>query len=239
MKPIILAVSAKKQGGKDTLCSHFEYFFPKTKKYAFADRLKKIAFEVLGLPRNAVYGNEEERNKPTQYLVSRLPLYMREKLKFTNEYLTTRQILQILGSEIFRDMFGECVWVDATIRDIDRDFAINPLTVIGYNSDDQISKSLLEMAKDVVPNIALITDLRFRSEFERLLEQENAFVIRLLRAPFADQHKSENDLDNFDFSAYKDRCLVIDNRNMEEIEKNRIAREWFSTKIKDVNTISE
>ncbi len=105
--------------------------------------------------------------------------------------MTAREVMQFVGSEIFRKMYNN-VWVDALIRRI------------------QQENSLL----------ALISDCRFPNEVQGVLDAGGQ-VIRLTKDVFAgkDTHQSETalDRDKFDWSRFS---AVIDNHNMNINEQN-------------------
>lgn len=108
-----------------------------------------------------------------------------------NGAMTGREIMQLFGTELVRETFGN-VWADATIR--------------------RINKSKYE--------VAIITDNRFPNEIESVLSQSYGFIIRLTRSPYGleDQHPSEKSLDGYNWK--KDRCFVIDNAKMSIDEQN-------------------
>lgn len=94
-------------------------------------------------------------------------------------FMTAREVMQVMGTEIMRKMFHDSVWVDATLRKISKDG----------------------------PKIAFIADCRFRSEF-KAVHDAGGYIIRLERSIFKDAHASEIDMDGFDFGKY-DRTLVV------------------------------
>jgi hypothetical protein len=171
-----------------------QYVWPFIKIYSFAYYLKKIATEVMGLSYESVYGTNDQKNKETylrwenmpgvvipfdastvlcdmcghgenpECLEASLPIKVHE-----SGPMTAREVLQYLGTEIFRKMHNN-VWVDATIRRI------------------QIEK----------PEIALVCDVRFPNEVEGI-QKAGGKVIRLTRNVLgADVHASELALDDYD-----------------------------------------
>jgi hypothetical protein len=186
MDTVIIGVSGKKQSGKNTLCESLKEYFEScssentVKIYSFADALKeKICIDVLGLTREQCYGTDEHKNSFTEYLWENFGI---GKIG----YMTAREIMQQVGTEIFRKYFGDEIWVNATFRQIKKE---------GYR-------------------IALICDVRFPSEVEAVIFS-NGYIFRLLRDVCeGDAHTSETALDNYDFSKYKDNAFVIDNTNM-------------------------
>jgi len=194
-KTIVIGASGKKQSGKDTLCDGlFEWLETKfgqgcVKIYSYADVLKeKVCIEVLGLTREQCYGTDEQKNTLTQYKWSNFPEeVLRDNGKWdASENMTAREIMQVAGTDVFRKMFSDTIWVDATFRSIEKD---------GFH-------------------FALISDVRFPSEVTKI-EEEDGYIFRLLRNVCeGDVHESENALDDFDWRSLKNG-FVIDNEQME------------------------
>ena len=214
-KKLIIGLSGKKQSGKNTVCDCLEelLFDPyqpiHVQVMSFADTLKqKICKDVLGLTEEQVNGTDEQKNTPTIYKWKNLPYEIRQNNNLGIEYapngeicnyikpdgyMTAREIMQVVGTDIFRNYFSDKIWVNATRRAI------------------QKSKA----------QVILISDVRFPSEVESLL-LEGAYIIRLLRdTGIKDAHSSENALDDYDFS--KERCIIFDNRDLDiEQQKQKI-----------------
>jgi hypothetical protein len=104
MDQIIIAMSGRKQAGKNTLgqfiCEHYAErrfvdgivdgrltktishgnpFLSETFQCSFADKLKEFCIDVLGLPKEACYGSDEHKNAPTQYAWEKVPDFYRWK----------------------------------------------------------------------------------------------------------------------------------------------------------------
>lgn len=130
------------------------------KLYALADPLKRMAIDVLGLPENKVYGTDDDKNEPTKLKWKDMP----KKVPGKTGFMSIREVLQYLGTEVFRQMYDN-VWIDTLIRRIHKDN----------------------------PKIALICDVRFENEID-LLKENGALIIGLNRDLFKskDKHISEN-----------------------------------------------
>ena len=197
--PIIIGVSGKKQSGKSTLCeSIFSSIIQRSKYkcriYSFADPLKqKICIDVMGLSYEQCYGSDEQKNSPTSYLWKKFP----EEIKKNNSngFITAREIMQYVSTEFFRKYFDDNIWVNATFRNIFKE----------------------------KPDFALISDVRFPSEVDSIIDN-GGYIIRLLRNVCKkDSHESETALDNYDFLSWGNRICTIDNQKMKKEEKNEIA----------------
>ena len=213
---------------KGNVCFNLVGSAAEVKIYSFADPLKEFCVNVLGLLPEQCHGSDAQKNSFTKYKWDNLSLEWREK--FSKEkrqsqtysingrevesrslivpksgFMTGREILQIFGTNVCRNMFCDTIWVDATMAKIRRD----------------------------KPRIALIADVRFKSEVESIMKYENGYVIRLLkRIDASDRHPSETELDNYDWNALGNRVKVIDNRDLSIMQKNEIAVEFFD-KIKE------
>lgn len=161
---------------------------PHIKAYSFADPLKKFCVDVLGLEHKQCYGTDNDKNTLTKY---KWEDFMRigcvcPSHKQPSDLMTAREVLQQFGTDVMRKLY-KSVWVDATLRAIDRE----------------------------QPGIAIICDVRFWDEADGIIEKDGK-VMRLMRAPFAgqDEHESETALDNYPrFSAVLDNRDVTITKN--------------------------
>ena len=185
------------------------------KVYNFADSLKDVCVNVLGILPEQCYGTDEQKNSLTKFKWENLP----ETVRLANAnrswcpetvhggrgpqvpiprmgYMTAREVMQVFGTDVMRKMFCDSVWVNTTVNRINKE-----------NRD-----------------VALVADMRFRSEFAALYEA-GAYVIRLERKITHDTHSSETDFDGFDWTPYE-RVLVIP-AEMGIHDKNKLAHKWL------------
>ena len=200
-----------------------------TLECSFADNLKDFLIDTLGLRREQCYGNDDDKNSPTEYSWDNTSPFLawkfgtRELKPYRSEEsypplrsdlstedlrhcyygrgyqklgrrtgpMTGRDIMQIFGTDLIRETFGN-VWAKATIRRIKK--AGKPLSVI--------------------------TDNRFPNEIEAVLAEPRGYIIRLTRSPFGNHgiHPSEAALDNFNWT--REKCFVLDNAQMTLDEQN-------------------
>jgi len=199
--------------------------------YSFGDALKECCMYALGLAYEQCYGTDEQKNTWTKYKWDNLPLSVRQKYSNETEeigehttddsgqfgftsyatskvprtgYLTAREVMQVFGTDICRDMFHDNIWVDATFSRIKRD--------------------------DV--EVAIIADVRFPSEVEAIVDQPDHNLVRLSRNNNStDTHASETSLDSFEWGELGDNVLLVDNKNLEMQTKNNLVYDWlFGTK---------
>jgi hypothetical protein len=241
----IIGISGKKQSGKDTLANFIKaYVFARNNRtntfqqkedgkiiwdrnndfkenvdykfepswnlvkiYSFADSLKEFCVNVLGLHKEQVYGSDADKNSFTKYEWDRMPLSIRFKYRKKNSlsifrigHMTARELMQVIGTDIGRKMFSESIWVNATIAKIKRE----------------------------KPEIALIRDVRFKSEIEAILKNEG-YIIRLERKISNDNHPSEIDLDNYDWNCISEKCLVVHNEMCSIHEKNEKCLDFIKS----------
>lgn len=203
------------------------------KIYSFADALKEICVDVLGLKPEQVWGTDAQKNSMTDIKWETMPEFIRwnnssdktfrcpsndtlipnYSTKSTeasymaqrqNGYIpkslrsgtmTAREVMQVFGTDIMRNMLSDVIWVNATFRRIHRDN----------------------------PKVALITDLRFPSEMNAL-DQNGGYIIRLDRQiTSGDLHPSEVSLDSWDWNGTK-RCLRIPDCDIPT--RNHMSLEW-------------
>jgi len=177
----IIAFAGRKQSGKTTcseyitsLCGHLQ-----TKIYNFADPLKQdICINILGLSHEQCYGSDLDKNTLTH-------------IQWGGHYLTAREVMQVVGTDILRTMYNN-VWVNATINKIMREHL----------------------------DLAIIADCRFPNEVESI-KSAGGLVIKLNRNPHNSDHASEIALDannypqsNFDL-VLNNNIMTIDEQNNE------------------------
>ena len=105
----LIGVMGKARTGKDTVASYltrnfeFDGMEPWVKRYALADRVKKVASEVFSVE----YYDFFDAN------VKELP-----QGHLRNESLTPRKLAQLVGTECFRAVFGGQVWIASLHHEI-------------------------------------------------------------------------------------------------------------------------
>ena len=116
----IIAFAGRKQSGKSTLCTQVVNFIYDLEQledtaaiYNFADPLKNVCMDILGLSFEQCHGTDNQKNELVNCY------------KDGNQ-MTARQVLQTVGTEFFRSIQNN-VWADATIRRIQQD---NPLVAL-------------------------------------------------------------------------------------------------------------
>jgi len=83
------------------------------KMYSFADSLKRICIDVLGLTERQCYGTDSEKNTLTSFNWSD----MVTKTPRCSGPMSAREVMQYVGTDFFRKIYPN-VWVDSTIRKI-------------------------------------------------------------------------------------------------------------------------
>lgn len=131
---MIVAMSGRKQSGKNVTCSFLRNVYGHDYSvgvYAFADKLKEFCRDYLGIDEKLLWGTDEDKNTKVAHI-------RWENWPITNDNygpMTIREILQQFGTNIMRRMY-EDVWVHALLRQVEKD----------------------------KPELALISDMRFPSE---------------------------------------------------------------------------
>lgn len=103
----IIAFAGRKQSGKTTSAEFVQNLFANqygisAKIYNFADPLKTLCMDILGLEHKQCYGSDTDKNE----LVN---------CYWDGRQITAREVLQLVGTEMFRSL-QKNVWSDATIR---------------------------------------------------------------------------------------------------------------------------
>lgn len=189
---MIIGVSGKKQGGKTTMVNTLRQLLPNSVILRFADFLKQIVLMCF-IPSEWNWtiedlDLEENKNRPTPC------------------GRTVRQLLQIIGTDWFRNLYDNC-WITAWKK-----------MVLNTQGAEYV----------------LVPDVRFPNELEAI-QQMGGKVIRLTRAPFRDQdqHVSEIALDEVEYdtkNVFGTDLLkfdyICDNVGMTMDEQARWTEEW-------------
>lgn len=151
----IIAFAGRKQSGKTSSCEYVQQIFAKQTRqnsaiYNFADPLKQMCIDILGLTKDQCYGSDDNKNELVNCV-----------WPDTDKKMTAREVMQYVGTDIFRKMQHN-VWADATIRRI-------------QNED--------------LP-LALIADCRFPNEVAAI-KNAGGIVIKLNRNKYHSTHASE------------------------------------------------
>ena len=85
------------------------------KLYSFAEKLKQMTIDILGLKEEQVFGNDKQKNSKTHINWKDMPGENNR-----SGLMTGREVLQYLGTDIFRSIYKN-VWVDACLRQIEND----------------------------------------------------------------------------------------------------------------------
>ena len=186
MKTKIIVITGKAQSGKDTSAEFITKLITNkgfsVKTYPFAKPLKEMCVNIFGLDQKQCWGSNKEKDTKTNIRWGDLPLCS-EKLgellasrfpKTKDDFMTGREVMQILGTEIFRAIDDNC-WVRCVVSEIKKD-----------NLD-----------------FAIISDARFPNEIEFLLPYD-PLIIKLNRNTVHSIHDSEVALDNYQFSHLKE-----------------------------------
>lgn len=194
----VIIFSGRAQAGKDT-AAHFTKQWLEQRGYcgvshvACAAYLKELCHNIFGISKEDLWGDAAAKNKLTQVHVDNLPTTPLNLGPIHNSgCLTIRQLLQYVGSDIFRQMYPDC-WAN---------YAKNYIVEKNYT-------------------VALITDARFPNEIDIFANDPRftTVLIRLQRNPLAMSHKSETALDNYKPVGHL-HAFTIDNDKMSLEEKN-------------------
>lgn len=202
---MIIAISGKKQSGKNTVSDMIADILDKKRDIeieegSFAKILKEFLAKIIGVDS----GMFEDEQFKTKSLGEEFDIVDKSKIESKVLYsnITPRFLMEYVGTELIRKQWNKNIWVYGLLnkyKEIRRK----------YNFDN---KQL----------VFVVSDLRFRNELEIFKREErNLYTIRVVRNEVAQESKSESetDLDN-----YKDWDYVIYNNGTEtdlrkEVEK--------------------
>lgn len=175
---IIISLSGLKGSGKDYVKDllksvlQSDYKIKNINCYSFATKLKEIVVDLLDVNLAHVQGNDEDKNKPSNFKWGDFPkwAWLNENQDI-NKFITVREMLQVVGTTVFRSLNYEC-WVN------------------------YLKKQIINSKCDV----AIISDTRFVNEIEMLKSLgAKCWVIRGNRVKSTDKHISETMLNDYKF----------------------------------------
>jgi len=87
------------------------------KIYSFADKLKRLCIEILGLKEELVFGTDKQKNTKTdiKWVTEDNDSHTKNK-----GYMTVREVLQVVGTDMFRGL-NHNVWVNSCLRQIEQE----------------------------------------------------------------------------------------------------------------------
>lgn len=159
-----------------------QMIWPFVKMYNFADALKELCITMFDISHEQAYGTY--KNSLTKLKWENMPgvasstkiedlsvsVEDLEKLGIQSHkpgFMTAREVLQFVGTDIFRRMY-EPVWVNL----------------------------LMNKIKEDSPLVAVIADCRFDNEAQAVLDADGT-IVRLTRRPVRDMHASEDGFKDF------------------------------------------
>lgn len=155
--------------------------WPHVKLYSFADDLKRICSSLFNIPKECVWGTDDQKNQIQEHLIwENLPTWENVSLNkdishgLSKRAMTAREFMQYFGTDIMRKIY-EPIWINSCIRTIKKEQS----------------------------QLAVIADVRFPNE-AKVIEECGGAVVRLTRQLFDDKHTSEVSLDDYPFTHYID-----------------------------------
>jgi hypothetical protein len=205
MKKNVIAIVGKAQSGKTTAADTIRLALKRrglsSKTYALADPLKDMCVSILGMSPAQCWGEDDFKNSETDFCWGDLPIgherlsslmekMSTDKRKISKEtIMLSREVLQVWGTDIFRYFLPDC-WINS------------------INSKINLSEF----------DYSIVSDVRFSNEINSLKDY-NLLVFSLTRNIKKMNHRSENDLQNYDWSSVENYHL-IDNANCSIENKN-------------------
>lgn len=191
---IIVGISGKAQSGKnlatDTICSvcdskHIDFL-----EMAFADKLKEIVRDCFGVSEKLLWGSGKDKESLTHIEWDNVLVnpaykleYLKSKIIKNYKYLTARELLQYIGTDIFRKI-DSLAWV----RPVE-----SYIQTIKEDEEKYSSRSSF-----VEQTVIVITDVRFISECD-MIKKFGGEIWRVCRGKLEkDSHASETELDKYD-----------------------------------------
>lgn len=175
----LLLLCGRKRTGKGSVYNIVNACTVGAGEFFFAKPIKDFCINALGLTHDQMYGASEHRESPTRYQWGWVSNEIRERYgKKPEEFLTAREVLQVVGTDVMRDHFYQRVWADAGVFEALRSNA----TTCVFTDVRMVNE--IEAACDIV---------KLAPDFDKPL------IVRLYRETgLVDTHRSETELDIYD-----------------------------------------
>jgi len=205
-KPIYIVISGKKKHGKNFFADKVKELlraeYISYLETAFATPIKNFCHDVFGIPMEDME-TQEGKLKNTHLKWTDIPMALAAKMgcvsmtpgvlnndgslvysgtlvneKTGNDFITIRELLQMIGTDVFREGFYGPIWAEAPFR-----------------KKHTFTAAMQEMQADIV----FITDCRFPNEVEEA-KKNDALLVRVVRDDAdedGDAHISETALDDY------------------------------------------
>lgn len=200
-RPVFVVVSGKKQHGKNFFTDKVKALLRKHNisytETAFAAPIKRFVNDVFGIPLEDME-TEEGKNKLTPVTWADVDVMIAEKFgkvyhsqgsyDVDPEYLTVREVLQVIGTDLFRERFFGPIWAQAP-------FSRRYLRDALYQDGPHVGREIVPV------DVVFITDCRFPNEIEEGRKHDALFVrvVRLDPPVVGDTHLSETALDDYEW----------------------------------------
>jgi len=129
MNKNIIGITGKAGSGKDTLANYLidqGYI-----KLSFGSAVKDIVSIITGWPRDFVEGTNKDR-------------HLRETLKHPDYNKTCRELMQYIGTDLFRNQLDDNIWVNIIKNKIKTDNENNKFVIsdVRFDNEAQMIKSI-------------------------------------------------------------------------------------------------
>lgn len=200
---ILFGLAGRRRVGKDTFAQMASAILAKqsvaVKKFAFADSLKDFCRDYLNVPEENMYGNDVQKESPIGHETDFFNPEASELFDCmgnSSDTISARRILQIVGTNIFRKVFRNDIWINGVWNKIKQ-----------YTHDH---------------TVVIISDVRFYNEV-KFIHQHSGQVVKIYRDTGLpnQSHASESELDTVPDSEFDHIITKEDNSTMQGLE-NRV-----------------
>lgn len=193
-KPLVIGLAGQKQSGKSTAAEFIRVTLSSMKvvEYSFADKVKRLCIDILGLEHHHCYGDNAAKDMPTQYMWEDVAEEIR--LKYGNGIPMTgvmsgRHVMQLQG-ELQRRMFCEDLWIRLAVDSARRAHGID---------------------------VAVFSDIRHKNEVKFI--SNIGHIIFFAKRTNNSKADSEREILEINWPSVRN-CHIIDNTNMTIADQN-------------------
>jgi len=183
-----ITIAGKKQVGKDTSARYIRNIihscgvpFNKIHIVHFADALKEACSAIFGIPLSDMETELGKQRKTDVYWPYRAALQWHPGAGCPTKFMTVREILQFVGTELFRNQMDPDIWVRSIFRRNYQDGDIVIIADCRFPNEAKLSKQhglLLKIERDLPQNSdqhASETALDDYHDYDHIVDNNGSF----------------------------------------------------------------
>jgi len=220
---MIIGIAGKKQTGKDSMAGFIDKLLPdhRVKRISFAYPIKNFVHESFDIPKNHLYGSDQEKSYPLCTWGEIFTGAVLKKYgKKERSLLSAREIMQVVGTDVMREGNLNFLWPQYESKA--RHFLQKYFKTSNGFDSIWIDMAIMDIkAQKSNYDIVVVPDVRFHNE-RKAIAEAGGMNIRLYRDTGCDDsipHSSELQLDEMEDSDFDYVLPEQDNNSLDALKR--------------------